>query len=144
MTTNIAIGLLMAVVTTAVHASFMVITLKALKAHAQHRGTDSFLGRMSVTSGCVLLMFAASLIEVALWAAAYLILGAISSVEKALYFSGVTFTTLGYGDVLLEAHWRLLGPLEAANGIIMFGWTTAIVIAVVQRVYFSDKSAQHR
>ena len=48
----------------------------------------------------------------------------------------VTYTTLGYGDVVLIERWRLLSSFEATNGIIMFGWTTAIVIAAVQRIYF--------
>jgi hypothetical protein len=51
----------------------------------------------------------------------------------------VTFTTLGYGDVVLDQQWRLLASFEAANGIIMFGWTTAIVMAVVHHVYFSKE-----
>jgi hypothetical protein len=51
----------------------------------------------------------------------------------------VTFTTLGYGDVLLDDRWRLLASFEAANGIIMFGWTTAIVMAVVHRIYIAEK-----
>ena len=51
----------------------------------------------------------------------------------------VTFTTLGYGDVLLDEEWRLLASFEAANGIIIFGWTTAIIIAIVQQQYFSKE-----
>jgi len=58
--------------------------------------------------------------------------------EKTFYLSMDTFTTLGYGDVVLMKRWRLLASFEAANGIIMFGWTTAIVIAVVQRGHFSE------
>ena len=65
----------------------------------------------------------------------YLALNALQSFEKALYFSMVTYTTLGYGDVILHDRWRLLSAFGSANGIIMFGWTTAIVIAAVQRIY---------
>ncbi len=71
------------------------------------------------------------------YAILYVVLGVLSGMEPALYFSTVTFTTLGYGDVVLDPRWRLLASFEAANGIIMFGWTTAIVIAAVQRVYAS-------
>ena len=60
--------------------------------------------------------------------------------EAALYFSMVTFTTLGYGDVLLDERWRLMAAFEAANGIIIFGLSTAVVVAVVQRVYFANTS----
>lgn len=52
-----------------------------------------------------------------------------------LYFSTVTYTTLGFGDVVMEPGWRLLSSFQAANGIIMFGWTTALIVAAVQFVY---------
>jgi voltage-gated potassium channel Kch len=84
-------------------------------------------------------MFIVAVLETLVWAFAYLALGAIEGLEKALYFSMVTFTTLGYGEIVLEERWRLLASFEAANGIIMFGWTTAIVIAAVQRTYFHEK-----
>jgi len=60
--------------------------------------------------------------------------GAIEQLESALYFSMVTFTTLGYGDVTLSTDWRLLASFEAANGIMMFGWSTTLVAAFIQRL----------
>jgi len=93
------------------------------------------LKRLSLVSGVVILMFLASVLEVLVWAITYLALNAIEGFERALYFSMVTFTTLGYGDVVLAEHWRLLSSFEAANGIIMFGWTTALIVAVAQRVF---------
>jgi hypothetical protein len=74
-------------------------------------------------------------------AAVYLAIGAISDLETALYFSTVTFTTLGYGDLTLDASWRLLSALQAANGTIMFGWTTAIVMAAIQRMVVRREAA---
>ena len=71
-----------------------------------------------------------------IWAHAYLRVGAIEQLETALYFSMVTFTTLGYGDVTLSPDWRLLASFEAANGIMMFGWTTALIAAVIQRLAY--------
>lgn len=87
----------------------------------------------------VLIIFMVTLAESSLWAGMYIYLDAFQNFETALYFSIVTFTTLGYGDVTLEAGWRLLASIEAATGIIIFGWSTAIVMAVVQRLYFSKK-----
>lgn len=81
-----------------------------------------------------------SFVEIAVWAGVYLLVGAVEKLEAALYFSLVTFTTLGYGDVLLDERWRLMAAFEAANGIIIFGMTTAVVVAVVQRIYFADAS----
>lgn len=77
------------------------------------------------------------LLEVVVWAAAYRLIlpGAhLETFEKAVYFSIVTFTTLGYGDVTLVDHeWRLLSGVEALNGILLVGWTTALLFMVVQR-----------
>jgi voltage-gated potassium channel Kch len=61
-------------------------------------------------------------------------LGAIGSFEPAMYFSIVTFATLGYGDVLVAEEWRILAATEAANGIIVFGWTTALIVSFVNRL----------
>jgi hypothetical protein len=114
--------------------------LLVMQMSALHQGSlTSRLKRLSLVSGVVILMFLASVLEVLVWAITYLALNAIQGLEKALYFSMVTFTTLGYGEIVLDEQWRLLASFEAANGIVMFGWTTAIVIAVVQRHYFGEK-----
>jgi hypothetical protein len=97
--------------------------------------------RAVLISLVVLLMFLAALLEASTWAAVYLAVGAISDLETALYFSTVTFTTLGYGDLTLDASWRLLSALQAANGTIMFGWTTAIVMAAIQRMVVRREAA---
>ena len=70
--------------------------------------------------------------------------GAVSGFEEAMSFSMVTYTTLGYGDVTMERPWRLLPAFEAANGIIMFGWTTAVVMTVVQRTFAKVLEHFHR
>ena len=74
-----------------------------------------------------------------MWAGCYVWVGAVEQFEDALYFSIVTYTTLGYGDITLNPDWRFLSSLEAASGIIIFGWSTAIVIAAFQNIYFSKK-----
>ena len=88
-------------------------------------------------------MYLVAIVEILIWSATYLALGFIEGLEKAIYFWAVTFTTLGYGDVVLDGSRRLLSALEAINGIMMFGWSTAVVIAAVQRVYFSQAADLH-
>lgn len=134
---NMMIAALLMVITTAVHASGMLLVVRVVlspEALARHRRQ---LMHLYSVAGVVLLMFLVSVIEVLVWSVTYLWLGAIEGIEQATYFSMVTFTTLGYGEIVLTEQWRLLASFEAANGIIMFGWTTAIVLAVVQRVYFN-------
>jgi hypothetical protein len=143
---NIGIGSVMMIITTAIHMTGMVITMRVLERREHRKNRDSSrkgVNDLYYVGVAAWLMFLASLLEVAAWAGTYVFLGAIAGAEPALYFSTVTFTTLGYGDVLLDERWRLLGSFEAANGIIMFGWTTAVVVAVVQRVY-STKSTNHQ
>lgn len=74
-------------------------------------------------------------IDVVLWACLYRLRNALPSFEEALYFSTVTFTTVGYGDIVLDRHSRLLATFEAANGWIIFGWATALMMIVIQRLY---------
>ena len=134
---NTLIASILMVVTCGVHAGGMILVMRAVRLHGQRKTVNPLQWtHMYWIGGTVLLMFLVSLLEVLIWALTYLALNAIEGLEKALYFSMVTFTTLGYGEIVLDEHWRLLASFEAANGIIMFGWTTAIVIAVVQRVYF--------
>ena len=136
---QIALGLLLVLVTTLVHAAATVLALTVLKSVS--RLSLTHLWRALRISGLVLGMFMVSVLDAVLWAYTYLAVGAIEGVEPALYFSMVTFTTLGYGDIALGADWRLLASFEAANGIIMFGWTTALVVAYVQRL--SGPQADH-
>ena len=129
--------------TTAIHAGAMMLAMQVFELKKDR--LTKRLTRISMVSGVVILMFLASVLEVLVWAITYLALNAIQGLEKALYFSTVTFTTLGYGDIVLAEQWRLLASFEAANGIIMFGWSTAIIIAVVRHVYFDEinKSSQN-
>ena len=87
----------------------------------------------------------AHLIEIALWAVLFVICGEFKDFAGAYYFSAVNYSTLGYGDVIMSASWKLLGPLEAANGALMFGVSTAMIFAVIQRLIlarFADLRAQ--
>lgn len=125
------------VVNTLIHAVAMTIAIRWSRHIAALHPAHPFLptGRPMVVSAVVLLMFIASVAEVMVWALVYWWLGVFTEGEPALYFSMVTYTTLGYGDIVLEGSLRLLSSFQAAIGIIMFGWTTAVVLAVVQRLY---------
>ena len=136
MLSNIAIGAILILLTTAVHAGGMSLSLRSISSRSTTAGSGLHQSRVFSVGRVVLIMYLIAIIEVLIWAAAYLAFDMIEGFEKAVYFSAVTFTTLGYGDVVLGGSSRLLSSLEAINGIIMFGWSTAIVIAAVQRVYF--------
>lgn len=75
------------------------------------------------------------LAEAGVWAGIYRLSGLLPDLESAIYFSITSYTTVGYGDVVLPAPWRLLGPMEAAVGILMFGRSTGILVTVIAKVY---------
>jgi hypothetical protein len=83
----------------------------------------------------VSLLLILHLLEMAIWAASFAIGDVLPDFETALYFSLTSYTTVGYGDVVPPIPWRLLGPIEAAVGILMLGWSTSIIVAAVQRLY---------
>jgi hypothetical protein len=137
MLSQLVIGSGLLLTTTLVHALFTNVAAWAFFGHGrtQRWHLDWGWGRFAALGTLVIMMFFASLIEASIWAVTYVAIGALSSFEPALYFSIVTFTTLGYGDVTLHADWRLLASFEGANGTIMFGWTTAIIVALVHTAF---------
>jgi Ion channel len=78
--------------------------------------------------------FVAHVIEVAVWARLFVFLGEFHDFGAAFYHSAVNYTTLGYGDVIMSPAWKLLGPLEAADGALMFGVSTGMIFAVILRL----------
>ena len=74
-------------------------------------------------------------VEIAVWAMVYLWNGAMPDAASAFYFSAVTYTTTGYGDLVLPPPWRLDGGIEALTGILMCGWSTGFFFAIVNRLY---------
>ena len=81
----------------------------------------------------VLGLFALHTIEVWLWAVAYLAMGLFNGLDDALYFSTVTFSTVGYGDIVIPREWRLFASLEGINGFLLIGWSTAYLVAASTR-----------
>ena len=111
-------------------ASRRTIGLLAVRGDRPGRlGIELLLARL--VSLLLLLHLAESLV----WALFMVLIGALPSVEAAAYFSLTSYTTVGYGDVLLPERWRLLGPIEAAVGILMLGWSTGILVAVIGAAY---------
>ena len=84
------------------------------------------------------------LIEISLWALVYAWMQAMPNLHAAFYFSAVTYTTTGYGDLVLPEAWRLVGGIEALTGILMCGWSTGFFFAVVNRMYRSHQAETTR
>ena len=126
----------MILATTFIHAGFMFAGISFVQRRLQRKPKK--LGGTLIVALFVFLMFVASVLEALIWALVYVDQQAIADLSTALYFSMVTFTTLGYGDIVLENEWRLVASFQASVGLIMFGWTTALVVNVVDDVFGGD------
>lgn len=89
----------------------------------------------------VSLLLVLHLLEMTVWATAYAAAGVLPGFETSLYYSLTSYTTVGYGDVIPPVSWRLIGPIEAAVGVLMLGLSTGIIVAAVQRIY-NNRSAE--
>ena len=135
MLTHIVIGVALLVATTSVHSVCTWLSLRTVSViHARELVRRSVFAQVALIAGLVVLLFFAALFESTLWAWTYLAVGALGTFEEAFYFSNVTFSTLGFGDLTLGEDWRLLSSFQAANGTILFGWSTALVFALVQAI----------
>jgi len=133
---QILIACFLVAITVTVHASGLALLLRFLiKSRAtlptQHWPVTTLLIRVA---WFLILMHAA---EITVWALFYLWAGCLPDAESALYFSGVTYTTIGYGDLILPKPWRLLGPIEGLTGILMCGLSAGLFFALASRIYAS-------
>ena len=139
-TAYILIGAALVVITVLIHAAGTTWWLKYIgRSFAKIEGSrHKPLHSMRILSYTVLVLLLLHVIEIEVWAMAYLYLlptEYLSTPEEAAYFSFVTFTTLGYGDITLPYPIRIISGIEAMNGIILGGWSTALLFAVVQRTW---------
>ena len=111
------------------------VTRRAVRLWATRKARPGHLGAELLLAGLVSVLLLLHLAEAVVWALFYLLAGALPDLETAAYFSLTSYTTVGYGDVVLPEPWRLLGPLEAAVGILMLGWSTGVLVAVIGMIY---------
>lgn len=105
--------------------------------HDFETGNFDFKKSLSILSATAVFFMILHYLEIMVWAGVFLQIPEIDKIlhwEEAIYFSTVTYTTLGYGDITLAPVWRVMSGFEAMNGILLFGWSTAMFYAVVQKI----------
>jgi len=109
------------------------------------RSVGASLWRNSLaTIMLIVVLLVGHLAQVSVWATVFTATGELGEFAVAFYHSAVNYTTLGYGDIVMSPRWRLLGPMEAANGTLTFGWSTAVIVTVVIRLVRYRHLAQVR
>jgi hypothetical protein len=142
------VGIATAFCTIIVHALFLGIIIRVVRRDLQlgRIGIRIWLDIVFVTNVATLAL-GAHLLEVGLWALTLELCGEFSNFAAAYYHSAVNYTTLGDSAFIMSARWRLLGPLEAGDGMLMFGVSTAAIFAVIQRLLqhrYGDRNATNQ
>jgi hypothetical protein len=130
---RLALATVMVGLTVTVHFFGLLALLWILRARA-HVVHETWVREGGAIFTVVLGLMLIHAVEVWLYAGVYLALGALGDLETAVYFSTASFTTIGYGDVVLDRRWRLVGAIEGANGLLLFGWSTAFLFSVISRM----------
>ena len=133
------LGVLLVAITVIIHAVGTTVWLHRLSRHFAgvtnlHHPSRS----LRILVGTIVVLTILHTLQIIVWALAYLYLlpeNVLDTFEEATYFSFVTFTTLGYGDITLAGAWRILSGIEALNGVLLLGWSTALLFTVVQRTW---------
>jgi len=135
------LGSVMVFISMGVQVTFVVMLIRYMIRimNRKDRDTHGFGFDTYVISMILLMLFSGHLFQIAIWAAMFMYLGEFDEFLTAFYHSAVNFASLGYGDIVMSEKWRLLGALEASNGVLMFGLSAGTMLSVMTRLF-----AHHR
>ena len=132
---EVLVGLVVSLAAIAIHAVMMAVLVRtAHRASLLTRRAHPQLRLIVLMWATVTVLMFAHLSEILVWGAVYDLLGAVPHGVDSFYFAFVNYTTLGYGDIIPATRWRLLGPLAAMNGVLLFGWSTAVMYDILRTV----------
>lgn len=129
---NLLFGLSTMVVCLLLQSLLLAVVIRYYSRNEYLVNNPSFWSTLAVIKGVMLLLVVGNLAQMAIWALLFLLLGEFQAFGEAFYHSAVNFSTLGYGDIVMSAKHRLLGPLESVNGVLMIGVSTAALMAAFQ------------
>jgi len=115
------------------HAMVMMLLIRVAQIASERSKAQASQHLVLVMIPTVLVLMLTHAAEVLVWALGYLLVGAAPEGADRVYFAFVNYTTLGYGDVVPVERWRLIGPMTAMNGVLLFGWSTAVIFEVLRR-----------
>ncbi|WP_284262514.1 potassium channel family protein [Bradyrhizobium iriomotense] len=127
------VGIAISLVNIMIHALVTVGAIGIARAAGLRQTARPRLHMMAVMAATAAALMVAHTLEILVWALAYRMVGAAPAGSELLYFAFVNYTTLGYGDITPVPEWRLVGPMTAMNGILLFGWSTAVLFEVLRK-----------
>ena len=141
---EIAIGIAVSLANIAIHSVIMATVSWAAHHAARVVSDRDHRRRLTIVMmATVIVLMAAHLVEITVWSLVYMALG-VAPAGSDFYLAFVNYTTLGYGDLLPAPTWRLLGPMAAMNGVLLFGWSTAVIYDVLRSIAVVAPASAHR
>jgi hypothetical protein len=137
MLVSLILGCATVFITMSIQVAVVVMMIRYLikVMNREDRNTEGFGFDTYAISLILLMLFAGHLVQIGIWAIMFMYLGEFSDFPTAFYHSAVNFASLGYGDIVMSEKWRLLGALEASNGVLMFGLSAGTLLSVMTRLF---------
>ena len=140
--TNLLVGLPAMLLCLVVQVAFAFWSVRYyVRQSAAATSRSGFLAGIRPLLVAMLVMMLGTLVQIALWGALFVVLGEFRELYEAIYHSAVNFASLGYGDIVMTKRWKLLGPLEAVNGVMMLGMSAAALMAILQQMIKVQRDA---
>jgi Ion channel len=130
---QILVGFSISLCNIVIHALVMTAVVQVVRIAASRHELPRTWHMVAVMIATVAVLMFAHASEVVVWSVAYAAIDAAPAGADVAYFAFVNYTTLGYGDVVPVERWRLIGPITAMNGMLVFGWSTAVIFEVLRR-----------
>ena len=137
---QLLVSIAISVCNIAIHAVVMEAVLRAARAASERATSHQSLQLIAVMTATVSVLMAAHIAEVIVWSLGYAMVDAAPSGTDLVYFAFVNYTTLGYGDITPVPRWHLIGPMTAMNGVLLFGWSTAVIFSVLQKTWLTGRT----
>jgi hypothetical protein len=139
---NVVIGLSTMAVCLMLQSVLIVVALRYYTRHDVMGSNPTAWSTLRVLNAVMTLLVVGNLLQLLIWAVVFRLLGEFDALDVAVYHSAVNFASLGYGDIVMSTRFRLLGPLEAVNGVLMIGVSTAALMTTLQDAYNRTRDAR--
>ena len=139
---NVLIGLATMAVCLVLQSWLIVVALRYYVRHPVMGDDPTAWETFATLNAVMVVLVLGNCAQLTIWAIVFRVLGEFDALEVAVYHSAVNFASLGYGDIVMSVRFRLLGPLEAVNGVLMIGVSTAVLMTVLQDAYTKTKAAR--
>lgn len=141
LTNTLLIGLLLICLCVAIQALISTAIVKYISFIINRKTIPNYFVIFLRIQTTALLLVISFLLQIALWSFVYIWTGELKEFHTAFYFSAVNYATLGYGDIILSNNWRLLGAMEAVNGLLMGGFAASVFFSITFRLYEAQKQS---